>query len=108
MVNTNVTTATTTTDWMLQLALAKIAHSISKQGCKFKQELNIHQNKENDKNIFTKHARDIKKTVNAEKLRQIKQYWENKPLHGKYLLESQSTGVDKGNAHQWLRGGGKK
>ena len=37
LVNTNVT-ATTTTDWMLQLALTKIAHSISKQGCKFKQE----------------------------------------------------------------------
>ena len=40
---------TTTTDWMLHLVLAndktKKAHSVSKQSYKFKQELNIHQNK---------------------------------------------------------------
>ena len=45
---------TTTTNWMLQLVLAhdktKKAHYISKKSYKFKQELNIHQNEENDTN----------------------------------------------------------
>ena len=90
---------------MLQLALAhdktKKAHSISKQSYKFKQELYIHQNKENDTNTTTKQASD--KTVKKEGLKQIKRNWENKPLRGKYPLRSQKADVDQGNAHQWLR-----
>ena len=64
----------TTTDWVLVLAHDKIkkAHSISKQSYKFKQELNIHQNEENDTNNSTKQARDIKKTAKTEELKQIK------------------------------------
>ena len=79
-----------TTDWVLVLAHDKIkkAHSISKQSYKFKQELNIHQNEENDRNNSTKQARDIKKTGKTEELRQIKQNWENKPLHEKYPMPS--------------------
>ena len=57
----------TTIDWMLQLVLAydktKKAHSISKQSYKFKQELNIHQNEENDTNPSTKQVRDIEETA---------------------------------------------
>ena len=56
-----------TIDWMLQLVLAhdktKKAHSISKQSYKFKQELNIHQNEENDTNPSTKQVRDIEETA---------------------------------------------
>ena len=52
---------------MLQLVLAydktKKAHSISKQSYKFKQELNIHQNEENDTNPSTKQVRDIEETA---------------------------------------------
>ena len=52
---------------MLQLFLThdktEKAHSISKQRYKFKQELNIHQNEENDTNTSTKQVRDIKETV---------------------------------------------
>ena len=73
-----------TADWMLQLILAhdktKKAHSISKQSFKFKQELNIHQNEENDTNTSMNQVRDIKKTAKTEGLKQIKQNWENKPL----------------------------
>ena len=74
---------------MLQIGIAhgKKAYSISKQIYKFTQELNMHQNGENDTNISTKQARDIKKTVKAQGLKQIKQNWENKPLHGKYPLQ---------------------
>ena len=72
---------------MLQLVLAhdktKNAHSISKQSYNFKQELNIYQNEENDTNTSTKPAKDIKKKAKTEGLKQTKQYWENKPLHGK-------------------------
>ena len=75
---------------MLQLVLAydktKKVQSISKQSYKFKQELIIHQNEENDTNTSTKQARDIKKTAKTEGLKQIKQNWENKPLHGKYPI----------------------
>ena len=64
----------TTTDWVLVLAHDKIkkAHSISKQSYKFKQELNMHQNEENDTSNSTKQARDIKKTAKTEELKQIK------------------------------------
>ena len=58
----------------------KKAHSKSKQSYKFKQELNIHQNEENDTNTSTKQAKDIKKTAKTEGLKQIKQNWENIPL----------------------------
>ena len=98
---------TTTTDWMLRLVFAhdktKKAHSTSKQSYKFKQELNIRQNEENDTNISTKQVRDIKKTAKTEGLNQIKQNWENKPLHGKYQMRSQKADADQGNTHQWLR-----
>ena len=94
---------TTTTDWMLQLFVAhdktKKAHSISKQSYKFKQELNIHQNDENDTKTFTKQARNTKKTAKTGGLMQIKQNWENKPVHGKYPLRSQKADVDQGNTH---------
>ena len=64
---TTTTTATaTTTDWMLKLVLAqnktKKAHSIRKQSYKFKQELNICQNEENDTSTSTKQATDINET----------------------------------------------
>ena len=61
---------TTITDWMLQLVLGhgktKKAHSISKQSYKFRRELNIRQNQENDTNTSTKQARDIKKIAKTE------------------------------------------
>ena len=64
--------------------------------------LNIHQNEENDSNISIEQARDVIKTAKAERLKKIKQNWENKPMHGKYLVWSQSADVDKENTHQWL------
>ena len=45
----------------------------------------------------TPQAKDIKKTAKAKWLKQIKQSWENKPLHGKYPLWSQNADVDKGH-----------
>ena len=59
----------------------KEAHSISKESYKFKQDLNINQKEENDTSISTKNARDCKKTTKTVRLMQIKQNWENKPLH---------------------------
>ena len=90
---------TTLTDWMQQLVVAhnktQKVHSVSKQSHKFKQELNIHQHEENDTNTSTKQATDIKKTANKEGLKQIKQNWGNKPLHGKYSMQSQKIDVIK-------------
>ena len=48
-----------------------------------------------------------------EKLRerdskQIKETWENKPLHGRYPQRSQQADVDQANTHQWLRSVGLK
>ena len=103
---------TTTKGWMLQLVLTydktKKVHSISKQSCKFKQEINMHQSEENDTNTSTKQASNIKKTVKTEGLKQIKQNWERKPLHGKYPLRSQKAGVDQRNTNQWLCSAGLK
>ena len=90
---------TTLTDWMQQLVVAhnktQKVHSVSKQSHKFKQELNIHQHEENDTNTSTKQATDIKETANKEGLKQIKQNWGNKPLHGKYPMQSQKVDVIK-------------
>ena len=81
---------TTTADTMLQLLLSydktEKAHSLSKQSYKFKQELNIRQNEENDTNISSKQVRYIKKTAKTEGLYQIKQSWENKTLYRKYPM----------------------
>ena len=72
----------------------KEAHSISKESYKFKEDLNINQKEENDTSISTKHARDCKKTAKTVRLMQIKQNWENKPLHWKYPLRNQKADVD--------------
>ena len=53
-------------------------------------------------------ARDIKKTAKTEGPKQIKQNWENKPLHGKYPTRCQKADVDQGNTHQWLLSAGLK
>ena len=53
-------------------------------------------------NTPTKQARDIKKTVKIDGLKQIQQNWENKALHVKYPMRSQKADVDQGNTHQWL------
>ena len=45
-------------------------------------------------------ARDIKKTAKTDGLKPIKQNCENKPLHGKYPMQSQKADVDQGNTHQ--------
>ena len=66
---------------------------------------NIHQNEEHTSkwrkwhNTSTKQARDIKKTAKTEGLKQTKQNWENKPLHGKYPLRNQKADVDQGTTH---------
>ena len=90
---------TTLTDWMQQLVVAhdktQKVHSISKQSHKFKQELNINQHEENDPNTSMKQATDIKKTAKKEGLKQIKQNWGNKLLHGKYSMQSQKIDVIK-------------
>ena len=90
---------TTLTDWMQQLVVAhdktQKVHSISKQSHKFKQELNINQHEEKAPNTSMKQATDIKKTAKKEGLKQIKQNWGNKPLHGKYSMQSQKIDVIK-------------
>ena len=90
---------TTLTDWMQQLVVAhdktQKVHSISKQSHKCKQELHINQHEENDPNTSMKQATDIKKTAKKEGLKQIKQNWGNKPLHGKYSMQSQKIDVIK-------------
>ena len=55
-----------------------------------------------------KQARDIKKIVKIEGLKQMKQNMENKPLHGKYPMQGQTADVDQGNTHQSLHSAGLK
>ena len=49
-----------------------------------------------------KQARAIMETAKKEGLKQIKQNWENKPLHGKYPIRNQKADVDQRNTHQWI------
>ena len=86
----------------------KKGDTISKESCKFKHKINIHPNEENDITTITNQARDIKKTVKLEGLKQIKQNWESKPLHKKYPLRRQNADWDKGNTHRWLHSAGLK
>ena len=69
----------------------KKGDTISKQSYKFKQKVNIHNNRENNISTTTNQKRYIKKAVKAEGLKQIKQNWEYKPLHKKYSLRRQSA-----------------
>ena len=88
----------TTNDWMLELVLFYDAggkkHSISKQSNKFKQEFNL-QDQANE-------------TAKREGLKEIKETWENKPLHGQYSQRIQQDDVDQENTHKWLHSVGLK
>ena len=93
----------TTNNWMLQLFYdaGKKAHSISKQSNKFKQEFNL-QDQTNETATCTLHANEIKRITKRDVLKQIKETWENKPLHGRYPQRIQQADVDQENTHQWF------
>ena len=55
-----------------------------------------------------KQVRDTKKAAKTGGFKQIKQNWENKPLYGKYPLQSQKADVDQRNTHLWLFSAGLK
>lgn len=59
------------------------AHPISKQSIKLKQELKL-QDQTNETATCTIQAKEIKRKVETEGLKQIKETRENKLLHGPY------------------------
>ena len=50
---------------------------------------------------FDNEESDTNTSMKEKGVKQIKQNWENKPLHRKYPVGSQNCDVDKGNTHLW-------
>ena len=84
-------------DWMLQLVKqhenSKKAHSVIKESEKYKRDLGVEINIDEDLNC-TKQAKIVKKAAKKEGLKQIKENWEKKPLHGQYPTRTNSADVD--------------
>lgn len=69
--------------WLvLQHDTRKKAHSVSKQSNKFLQELDI-QDETNETASCAIQAKEIKRKAKNEGIKQLKQTWEKKPLHGR-------------------------
>lgn len=104
----------TTNDWMIKLVKQhenrKKKYSIIKEGSKYKQHLHlvdsvVNQNRSQEPTIA---AKDMKKKAKDKALEQMKQRWQDKPLHGQYPERANKPNVDKVNTHRWLRASGLK
>ena len=59
-------------------------------------ELNIEEQEElNHKLAPTKAAKELKQKVKSEGLKNLKLIWEEKPLHGQHLLQSNNADADQ-------------
>ena len=50
----------------------------------------------------TKAAKEIKKKAKQGYLNHMKKSWREKPLHGRYPLETDNSDADRTTTHQWL------
>eukprot|EP00795_Rhopilema_esculentum_P008488 gene8488-14486_t len=103
----------TTKDWMLQLVKdhenQKKLHSIVKESRNFERELKVENNeRQGELEEATKEAKKLKVKVKAVGQKMLQEKWEQKSLHGKYVLRSKDADVDQTHTHQWLRSAGLK
>ena len=92
-------------DRMLKLVLQhkeKKPHSVTKKSRKFKFQLNMAQEENEQTTEATKAAKEIKKKARQGYLDSMKKTWREKPLNERYPLRTDNDDVDRTTIHQWL------
>ena len=92
-------------DRMLKLVLQhekKKLHSFTKESRKFRFQLNMAQEENEQAAEATKAAKEIKKKAKQSYLDDMKKTWREKPLHGRYPLRTGNDDVDRITTQQWL------
>ena len=99
----------TINDCMLKLVKQhenqKGLHSITKEARKFESELNFDKTNVEEQQA-TVQAKRVKKQAKAAGQKHLQEKWEQKSLHGQYVLRSKDADVDQKLTHQWLRSAG--
>ena len=84
-------------------------YSIAKENRKYMKELNTEEQEELNQDLApTKAGKEMKQKSKSESLKNLKSTWEEKYLHGQYLLRANNTDVDQKKTHQWFRSSGLK
>ena len=87
---------------VLQREKKKKLHSVTKESRKFKFQLNMAQEENEQTAEATKAAKEIKKKAKQAYLDDMKKAWREKPLYGRYPLRTGNGDVDRTTTHQWL------
>ena len=89
-------------DRMLKLVLQhekkKKLHSVTKETRKFKFQLNMVQEENEQTTEATKAAKELKTKVKQGYLNDMKKTWREKPLHRRYLLRTDNGDVENNNS----------
>ena len=93
-------------DRMLKLVLQhgkkKKLHSVTKESQKFKFQLNMTQEENQQTTEATKTGKEIERKAKLGYLDGMKKTWREKPLHGIYLLKTDNGDIDRTTTNQWL------
>ena len=85
---------------VLQHEKKKKLHSVMKESRKFKIQINMAQEENEQTTEATKAAKEIKKKAKQGYLNHMKKSWREKPLHGRYPLETDNSDADRTTTHQ--------
>ena len=100
-------------DHLLQIAKehdkAKKLFSVHREAKKFRRELNLPAVEKTSANEpSTNYARRTKVKAKQQAQEQLKNNWEEKPLHGKYPRRLNDNDVDQAQTNKWLKTSGLK
>ena len=101
----------TTNDWMIKMVgrhdSSRNLHSFTKESARYRRELGIENSQPTDEPP-TVIAKILKGEAKRAGMKDLHKRWQEKPLHGQYLLRTAEADVDKKKTHQWLRSSGLK
>ena len=99
-----------TSDWMLRIVQKYDSnnklHSTIKESELYRRELGTEIEPSN--NQPTEAAKMVKHEAKRAAMKELKERWQEKPLHGQYPLRISEADVDEQGTHQWLRSSGLK
>ena len=82
--------------------------TIHSKATKFRREIGRPETELETNDSVTIHAKKTKKKAKEQALEQMKNNWQDKPLHGQYPKRVNDADVDKEQTHKWLRSSGLK
>ena len=85
---------------VLQHEKKKKLHSVMKENRKFKLQINMAQQENEQTTEASKAAKEIKKKAKQGYLNHMKKTYREKPLRGRYPLRTDNSDVDRTATHQ--------